>query len=1683
MATGNNPQLNIGPSKASQDELQKFLRMMEAVQRTVKATEKDFEAINGVLGNNAALLASLKQDMKTFKTLTEGMKRNSVLTTGPGSYFQGQQFRANRSAAGTARLGTSLGQDIAMQQELIRLAKQSLSFEDQKGKIQEAYAMNLRTQARSIAGINNLQDAQNLAAKSRLRIGLELASGETKRAESAARINTLAEKQVALLKQQAADQAAKQKAEAEANKAYFATQRQRISLRNNSAKMEEKQAKDTARAEEAQQQAWASRQRQRVRMMEASARLEERQNRRANTIQSNRNGDRELEQSQIARSWRMRNQAMTSNGGADLFGVQAQVMANYALMSYGRSALSGGIQATADLDESLRNLQAITVVTDENLASLKTEILNVSEATKFFATDISDAAVTLGQAGFSTKEIEDSIRAVALLATATGTDLARSVDLTTSIMGVFNMESSQMANVADTVTAAVNNSKLNIDKLALGMQYAGNTAAQSGVSFEELTASMGAMANAGIRSGSTLGTGMRQILIALEKPSGEFKASLDRLGLSMADIDLRSNGLYGVMKNLKEGGFTASDAIRSFEVRASAAFNALSGNLDDVVKLERAFLNSSAAMKANETQMRALSNQGRRFQANLQAIIATGLEPLVYAVRDSLKFMADMLDSWRAYPAVLRAATTGLVSLAAGFVAFRLAWLTVNVLGIIKGFQALTVAFGAVRTGAALTSLAFGPIGVVALGLAAAVGITVAAFASYRSETERVNDAVEKAQTAFDDTSGVMEDTASKIGMVDERIKSLTDRANLLNSEQNLLQLEADKVREQFHGMGLQLGETVSTTGELITALQALRGELANDYVLNIKASADALQNLLAANGLKSGDLRNSLSNYADQTGVKYRFRASGRGQFIDLADQARNPNATLTQLQDAMMQAASLQSKYLAEGTNSGERQVMENVLSYMRELIQLKQQDLSLSHQLNDLNDSAQNAEIKSRFSGPDGIVGKVNNFEVTRDSRITQAANSTDGGQVERYKAARAELMAMEEESKTLISAIDSQDGLNAAVREELKRSVENALATAQNAVTTLGESAKKVAEDAAEAEQIRRETEQSQLQVKQSKSENTGDIQSFGDQRTVSTRAAFEADVLALQAKHDQDTSTEIYKAELGALEDKLAQNLETIRQETAQHLGRVKNIEIQKLQLQQRELQLALDQAVTVEDKSGIRDQLADVAVALGEAQKERDALLIEGADALAAAQRDTDLATEEALAKLSEDNQGDLVKAAERDVEIAERALAAVEDLAQTAVTNKDIAEAQQARAKAVAEYAAAMNALAQIKTDTGDGTADQNATDARDKIDETNRGLDQAFTSATNRVNRRSRGGGGGNPYSKKRDYIDQMIDDLEAKLTLAENYLKAGKKVNTEYDDAMTKALDKAEEINTQIDGFQAKLNAGGLTVNEQKKLNELIDQQARLTSAIAKEEMRIAGIKLAQGQYEEGILLTTKAWARENLNLSTTLQQGITGALSEAKSSLSDFFTAWSDGTKSGKEAFRDMTVSILRSIQKIFAEMLTVYILQKALGWAGKMIGGNFGAELTSMAGNLREGGRVRKATAGTYVQGNLNRDSQRYDLMPGEYVLRRSAVQAIGVDELDRLNAMGNTVAATSQHYGTASGQNNTPASGSDVNIYLVDERSKAPTLGPSDVLAIISDDIARGGSTKKLIKTVQMGAI
>ena len=971
--------------------------------RTTAGTKKDMEAMAKQLASMVKSVNEIKKGFEGLTTLNIAAKTKGAFENqfGVGAYNRGQQFRERQRATEVARLGSATGQVVANQEALVKGLQKEMKTREGIQKVQAAQAMDTQAQIKNVAKLTQsgeILKAQELArlknAEARMRLNDRIAQRDQKtallrrksvddregvkaaRAADNAEIRTLrqtvrdAEKleqltiqRLETLKRETAEKAAQAKFDRESER----IQSRSLASQNSLARDRERRrnaenlnlqkslnsvrkindlealktlklrAQDRLRLEENKGNLEAVRQarvlnqliERRVRLTQQAA---------AAAKEAAKPSKDEL----AAGAREMSMKRLFGDNGASLFAIQAGLVANYAAMNMLRTGLQRAVTFTVELDSAMRNLQAIVRITDTDMMALKESLIGISEETKFTAVEVANAAVTLGQAGFSTDEIKDSIRAVSLLATATGTDLSRAVDIATSTLGVFNMESSQMADVANILTEAVNTSKLNIEKLTLGLQYSGNIAAQSGVSFKELTSALGAMANAGIRSGSTLGTGMRQILIALQKPSKAFMETLARLGLTMEDVDLKSKGLYGALSNLKDAGFNSADAIKAFEVRAAAAYNALSGNLDQMLELQNAFQQTSASVQANETQMKSLANQGARLGSVLGSVAATGLDPLLKGLTWLTTRLGDALSWVRQFEGALQVLTTTLASLAVTGVVVYFGKMIGYLVKMIPAVKAVVVAnLGAAASFKALSlAMLATPIGWLSLGLSTLAG----AYYLLGGRARGAAGALEAAQTRFDRAAGAAEKSQKAITRVDGTLEDLQNRYDILKKKNSLLESVIQDVQKQFVDMGKDASNVGKDVDELISTMRNLRRELAEDYVLKVRASIQGIDNLITKtrNSLGESVKANIDETKKLDTQARYSRDYALASPNFDRLNQASAPlfsqNSSLNQVGTARVQMEKIQlelEKSLEEGT-SVARGADEALVKYIKALLE---------------------------------------------------------------------------------------------------------------------------------------------------------------------------------------------------------------------------------------------------------------------------------------------------------------------------------------------------------------------------------------------------------------------------------------------------------------------------------------------------------------------------------------------------------------------------------------------------------------------------------------------------------------------------------------------------------------------------------------------------------------------------
>lgn len=505
------------------------------------------------------------------------------------------------------------------------------------------------------------------------------------------------------------------------------------------------------------------------------------------------------------------------DGGLSFLAVQGRILANYVLLNSAYQAFTATISGVVELEKELKQFQAITQTSNTEMASFEKRLLTIASSSKFSAVEVAQAATTMGQAGLSAKQVGESLQAVINLATASGSTLKESVDVVTSVLGVFNLNATEAARIANVLTSGLNLSKLTMDKLALGLQYAGNVAHDAGLSFTELTATLGGLANSGIRNGSTLGTGVRQVLLDLQNPSEKFKKVMQELGITLADVDIKSNGLTGVFENLAKKGFGPAEALRSFETRAVAAFSAIANNLDTIKSFESQMLLTSAATEAASKQMESLGNTWSRFVSGFVSAAYTGFKPVLGFLQGIVGTLADLSTGMAKFPVLLQAVTTALAVLAGSAAINSL----INLAGGLRLLNLGSLVASATSVGgltAGLTTL-LSAINPVVLGL----GALSLAYVGIRNLLPEVAERIDRVNAKINEAKGRHEQTRTTISSLNEAIDKLYQRQQKLREDPAALANAVTEAREAFSKFGLQLDKNVTSVEQLIEAYSKLR--------------------------------------------------------------------------------------------------------------------------------------------------------------------------------------------------------------------------------------------------------------------------------------------------------------------------------------------------------------------------------------------------------------------------------------------------------------------------------------------------------------------------------------------------------------------------------------------------------------------------------------------------------------------------------------------------------------------------------------------------------------------------------------------------------------------------------------------------------------------------------------------
>ena len=374
----------------------------------------------------------------------------------------------------------------------------------------------------------------------------------------------------------------------------------------------------------------------------------------------------------------------------------------------------------AGFDDKMRLVQAVTTATGEQFDNLTRTAQRLGRETSFTAQQVADAMIGLGRMGFDPSEITSAIEHVLNLSRATGTDLAESADIAANSLRIFGLEAGRMSAVADILTATANGSAQTLTDLFEGLKMAGPQAAAAGESLNEVCASLGIMANMGIK-GSLAGTALRTAYIQFADT--KVQAILREVGVEATDANGNLRKMAAVMRDVAVATKKMPTAERLtfmkdvFDIRGMMSGLSLAGNIEELDKFLAKLRDvSGQADETSRAMDRGIGGSFRLFQSAVEGSMnAVGealngtLQPLVDRITAVINTFTKWVEANRGLVASIAATVVGVTAFGAALFTIGTASRVLSTgVGVVSGaISAMSGVFGTLCSKGILVSNSF----------------------------------------------------------------------------------------------------------------------------------------------------------------------------------------------------------------------------------------------------------------------------------------------------------------------------------------------------------------------------------------------------------------------------------------------------------------------------------------------------------------------------------------------------------------------------------------------------------------------------------------------------------------------------------------------------------------------------------------------------------------------------------------------------------------------------------------------------------------------------------------------------------------------------------------------------------------------------------------------------------------
>lgn len=282
---------------------------------------------------------------------------------------------------------------------------------------------------------------------------------------------------------------------------------------------------------------------------------------------------------------------------------------------------------------------------NQRFAGMERVIRNVGIETKFTAPEVADASKFLAMAGFKLEDITKAIRPIADIALVGDSDLGETADVVTNIMTGYNIAPGNVRHAADIMTQTFTMSNTTLMEIAESYKYAASLLSAGGVSFEEATAGIGILGNAGIK-GSQAGTTMRTIMANIVNPTKKQQGVWDSLGIKRFDEKGNLRDLVDIFTDLNAAGLSIDQIYKMFHRTAAQGAVALIKNVDEWNKIVKEnFLSEGVTAELAEAKKNTIQGLWAQLTSMFTENGMKAFEGLDEQIRQMLRETIDWLHT------------------------------------------------------------------------------------------------------------------------------------------------------------------------------------------------------------------------------------------------------------------------------------------------------------------------------------------------------------------------------------------------------------------------------------------------------------------------------------------------------------------------------------------------------------------------------------------------------------------------------------------------------------------------------------------------------------------------------------------------------------------------------------------------------------------------------------------------------------------------------------------------------------------------------------------------------------------------------------------------------------------------------------------------------------------------------